>query len=206
MNMDIYGERYEIEEVLNRLDGILEQVKLSTTVHSKKLEISKNSLPMKYFILDLEGYFPKLAGFLISDFIYQFYIEEKEYQLDLYKVIYSIIKLLKDFFIITFSPWERRFMIILKNELMSQFSSQKELEFIDSLKIVDIQKRYFESLSAGVFSLDDKLTPDPVLRISDNVDLLFENRYLDVICEHNRSCLLSTLKLLKKRYFKLNLF
>ena len=34
---------------------------------------------------------------------------------------------------------------------------------------------------------------------------IFELGYLDLVAEHNKSCLISTLKLLQKRYFKLNL-
>ncbi len=55
------------------------------------------------------------------------------------------------------------------------------------------------------FSLNEQVMPDPVLRISDNIDLLFEQGYLEMIGEHNSNCLLSTLTLLKKRFFKLNL-
>ncbi len=82
---------------------------------------------------------------------------------------------------------------------------QKELEFLESMRIVDIQQNYYESLTAGLFSLDEEVLPDPVLRISDNVDPLFDMGYLDLIAEHNETCLISTLTLLKKRFFKLNL-
>ncbi len=43
------------------------------------------------------------------------------------------------------------------------------------------------------------------LSISDNVDPLFDMGYFDLIAKHNETCLISTLTLLKKRFFKLNL-
>jgi len=63
-----------------------------------------------------------------------------------------------------------------------------------------------ESLTADLFSLNEQVMPNPVLRISGNIDLLFEHGYLEMIGKHNANCLISTLTLLKKRFFKLNLF
>jgi len=159
---------------------------------------------MKYVILDFEGYFPKLFGILIYDTIYQFYIEQETYQQQLYQVLAIVLRIVKEFYIISFSGWEARFISILKHRLLELHSSNV-LEFLDGLQVIDIQQKYFESMTAGLFSINEEVLPDPVVRISDNVDILFDMGYMDLIIDHNDSCLLSTLTLLHKRFFKLNL-
>jgi len=119
-------------------------------------------------------------------------------------VLAIALRIVRNFYIISFSGWEARFISILKHRLL-EIHSSKVLDFLDSLQIIDIQQKYFESMTAGLFSINEEVLPDPVVRISDNIDILFEMGYMDLIIEHNDNCLLSTLKLLHKRFFKLNL-
>ncbi len=81
----------------------------------------------------------------------------------------------------------------------------RELEFLGNLTIIDSQDNYYESLTSTLFSLNEQVSPDPILRVSRNVDHLFELGYFDLIIGHNDNCLKSTHILLQKRYFKVNL-
>jgi len=56
---------------------------------------------------------------------------------------------------------------------------------------------------SGLFSINEDILPDPIMRLSEHVNRLFNMGYLNLILEHNENCLLSTLILLQKRYFKL---
>jgi hypothetical protein len=119
--------------------------------------------------------------------------------------MFRVLKILKEFYLITFSPWEGNFVKILANELRSMYS-QHELNFLtSSLKIIDIQERYYESLNASLFSLNEEILPDPLIRISDNVDILFEMGNLELVAEHNETCLISTRTLFLSRWLKQNL-
>ena len=63
-----------------------------------------------------------------------------------------------------------------------------------------------EGLIPALFSIGEKPFDDPLLRDNKKVDFHFKEGHFDLILEHNKSCLLSTLKLLKMRYLKLNLW
>ncbi len=97
-----------------------------------------------------------------------------------------------------------RFIKILSHRLLATHEP-KELEFLRNLTIIDSQENYYESLTSTLFSLDEQVGPDPILRVSGNVDHLFRLGYTDLIIGHNDNCLISTQTLMLKRYFKLNL-
>jgi len=204
MNLDIFCTKDIILDIIDELDDLFQELKNYPDIYYHKKTIVHNLEPMKFVIMDLEGYFPKLCGLLIGNTIFQFYIKEERYQYEFYKVIFEVLKRVKEFYIFTFSNWESYFISVLKNELKSAIPL-KELCFLEHLSLINIQNSYYESLTAGLFSLGEEVVSDPVLRISDNIDLLFDMGYSTLIIKHNTSCLKSTLKLLKRRFFQLNL-
>lgn len=204
MNLDIYCDNSTINNVIDKLSNLINNLEVNPSIYTRTRPVETESGPMKFVIIDFECYFPKFFGILVSDMIFQFYIKEPKHQPELYMIIFEVLKIVKNFYFVTFSGWESRFIKILKNRLVSTYSP-KELDFLDTLAIIDIQIGYYESLTSGLFSVNEKISSEPVLRISNNVDLLFELGYLDLVSEHNESCLISTLKLLHKRFFKLNL-
>ncbi|MFX0181155.1 MAG: hypothetical protein ACFE78_13295 [Candidatus Hodarchaeota archaeon] len=80
------------------------------------------------------------------------------------------------------------------------------LDFLGALKIVNIQLRADEGLIPALFSIGEKPFDDPLLRDNRKVDFHFKEGHYNLLLEHNKSCLLSTSKLLKMRYLKLNLW
>ena len=204
MNLDIFCTKDFLLNAIERLDELFRDLKVKPYIYCHKKTITHNLAPMKFIIMDLEGYFPKFCGLLIDTTLFQFYIKEERYQDDFYTVIFQVLTIVKNFYIFTFSNWESYFISVLKNELKSQ-NSPKELQFLEELSLINIQNSYYESLTAGMFSLGEKVVSDPVLRMSDNIDLLFDMGYYTLIIQHNTSCVLSTLTLLKRRFFQLYL-
>lgn len=204
MNLDIFCTKDIILDIINELDELFRDLGDEKHIYCHKMKISHNLEPMRFVIMDLEGYFPKLCGLLIHNTVFQFYVKEEQCQYELYQVIFEVLKIIKPFYIFTFSNWESYFISVLKHELKSVYTPEK-LHFFENLSIINIQNSYYESMTAGLFSLGEEVVSDPVLRISNNIDLLFDMGYYPLIIKHNTSCLISTLTLLKKRFFQLHL-
>ncbi len=205
MNLDIYCKPTVINDVLDKLDALVAISKGCPHIFSCKKQIENGSIkPMRYAIMDLEGYFPKLLGVLISDFIFQFYIKDATHQGELFEFFLDVLWVIKDLYIFSFSQWETRFINILGHRLLASHEPS-ELEFLGNLTIIDSQDNYYESLTSTMFSLNEQVSPDPILRVSRNVDPLFRLGYFDLIIGHNDNCLISTQTLLRKRFFKVNL-
>ncbi|KKL97319.1 hypothetical protein LCGC14_1835670 [marine sediment metagenome] len=202
LNLDLYCKPSEVSRIIRGIEKLTR--KKVEGIYFRVKDVEEDLIPMRYMILDLEGYFPILVGILINNKIFQFYITEKKDGMDLYEILFEILRIAKNFYIITFSPWEGNFFKILYHKLLASHSME-ELEFLKHLKIIDIQDRYYESLNAGLFKLDEKILPDPLIRISDNVDILFEMKMLDLVAQHNVTCLRSSRIIFKNRYLKLNL-
>jgi len=80
------------------------------------------------------------------------------------------------------------------------------VQFLESLKIVNILLRTDEELVPALYSIGEKPYNDPLLRENKKLDIHFKEGHYNLILEHNKSCLLSTLILMKMRYLKLNLW
>ena len=204
LNLEIYCDKSEIQQILEQLNDLTMVYSTHEQIHAANKNIENKVEPMKYAIIDFEGFSPKLMGVLFHNSLFQFYITDKKYQKELYEVIFIVLHILQFLFLITFSESERRFISILTHKLRKSHDSA-DLEFLHSLEIINIQKANYESMSAGLFSVNEEILSDPLLRISNNVDILFDLGYIELIKEHNQNCLISTNILLKKRYFKLNL-
>lgn len=95
--------------------------------------------------------------------------------------------------------------VLYKRILPFRLKEAEDKTFFQFLKIVNIQKRDFEGLVPALYSLEESSYHDPLLRDSKKIELHFKNKNYYLILEHNKSCLLSTLKIVRKRYLKLNL-
>ncbi len=161
MNLNIFCTKDMLLSAIDMLDELFHGLKEKPYIYCHKMPITHNLDPMKFIIMDLEGYFPKFCGLLIDTTIFQFYIKEEQYQEELYNIIFQVLKIVKQFYIFTFSNWESYFISVLKNELKSLYSP-KELQFLEELSLINIQNSYYESLTAGLFSLGEKVVSDPV--------------------------------------------
>ena len=204
MNLDIFCTKDMLVETIDMLDELFHNLEDKPYICCYKNNIAHNLNPMKFIIMDLEGSFPKFCGLLIDTTIFQFYIKEEQYQDELYQIIFQVLKIVQQFYIFTFSNWESYFISVFKHELKSLYTP-KELHFLEELYLINIQNSYYEALTAGLYSLGEIVVSDPVLRMSGNIDLLFDMGYYTLIVQHNTGCLLSTLTLLKKRFFQLHL-
>jgi hypothetical protein len=75
----------------------------------------------------------------------------------------------------------------------------------ETLKIVNIQLRDFEGMIPALYSIGEEAVDDPLLRDNKKINLHFKKGHYNLILEHNKSCLLSTQKIVQKRYLKENL-
>lgn len=73
---------------------------------------------------------------------------------------------------------------------------------VRNLKLVNVQKFNFEGLIPALYSIDNNVYDNPLLRDSKKVNLHFKQGHYDLILNHNKSCLLSILELVKNRYLK----
>ena len=166
---------------------------------SRALELQEGLHPLTRIVLLSP---PKLFGFIISNKMYQLMVTSEKDVDQLYLAIWRILHVLLDFYIFTFSNHETRF---LKRILPYKLKVSKDENFLQQLKIINVQKRDFEGLVPALYSLDETSYPDPLLRDSKKIELHFKNKNYFLILEHNKSCLLSTLKIVQKRYLKLHL-
>lgn len=78
-------------------------------------------------------------------------------------------------------------------------------QVLSKLSITNIQKFNGEAFISALYSIGEKPHEDPLLRNNKQINLHYKEGHYDLILAHNKSCLLSTLKLAKMRYLKLNL-
>jgi len=194
-------DRKELEKVITSIELILGNLK-GNYIKSRKFKIDGVFPYYKYAIIDLEGDPPKLFGFIISNKVYQLMITDEKYAEQLYQVIWKILHVLLDFYLFIFSNHETRFF---RKILPFKLNVDKDANFFQVLKIVNVQKRDFEGLVLALYSLGERTYNDPLLRNSKKVELHFKQGNYYLILEHNKSCLLSTLKIVLKRYLKLHL-
>jgi len=201
MSFRIRTDQEELKSVIKSIESILTNLK-GSHVKSRKFKIDGIFPYYKYAIIDLEGDPPKLFGLVISNLVYQLIITDEKHLRQLYEVIWKILHQLLDYYLFTFSNHETRFF---KKILPFKLNVGKDENFFQVLKIVNVQKRDSEGLVPALYSLDEVSYHDPLLRNSKKVELHFRQGNYYLILEHNKSCLLSTLKIVQKRYLKLHL-
>lgn len=202
MNFGLQSDQKEVKATVNAITEVVSRAKEGDRVKTRQFELKGKFPPNKYAIIDLEGDPPKFFGLVISNKVFQLFVTKTKYLLDLYESVWQILNRLIDFYLFTFSNHEARFF---KKILPFKLKESKDKTFFQVLKIVNVQKRDFEGLVPALYSLNERSYYDPLLRNSKSVELHFRNGDYYLIMEHNKSCLLSTLKIVQKRYLKLHL-
>ena len=205
INKDIYSSPIEFENIIQQLESLIKEIKMYSIIHVRRVTIVRELDLLKYSIIDFECYEPKFIGILLFNWIYQFYIIDERYIREFYKFVLKLLKILKNFYLFSFSDNEKRIInTIIKNE--GKANSQKdELRFIDSLKMINLQEDKYESLAAAVNKIGYSIDPEPLLRNSKDINLHYKYKHYDLILMHNLSCLIEEMKILYKRFFMLNL-
>ncbi|NVM35843.1 MAG: hypothetical protein HWN81_09620 [Candidatus Lokiarchaeota archaeon] len=182
------------------LDQKFEKIKNSNVLFYRK-EVCSSKIPLlKYAIIDFEGDPTTLVGITIANQIFQLYVKDLLHQAEFFNLILELLFILRDFYLFSFSNYEQRVIQGIL-ESLGVFSSEKYL-FVRNLKIINLQKFSFEALIPALYSINKDVYNDPLLRDSKKVNLHFKQGHYDLILDHNRSCLLSILKIVKYRYLK----
>lgn len=199
INFELFTSNSEINKTIGLIDDILSKDTQKREVRARKLLIGKRPYPLKYVIIDLECNPPKLFGLLISNHLYQIFIVDVKYMESLYQTIAKVLSLLIDYYIFTFATFEKRFFTRI---LPFKFKLTQDRSIFETLKIVNIQLRDFEGMIPALYSIGEEAVDDPLLRDNKKINLHFKKGHYNLILEHNKSCLLSTQKIVKKRYLK----
>ena len=202
LNFGLQCDQKELNAIVNAINAVVSRVKEREAVKTRQFELKGKFPPYKYAVIDLEGDPPKFFGLVVSNQVYQIFVTKTKHLLDLYEIIWKILNLLIDFYLFAFSNHESRFF---KRILPFKVKEGKDKTIFQVLKIVNVQKRDFEGLVPALYSLNESSYYDPLLRNSKDIELHFKNGDYYLIMEHNKSCLLSTLKIVQKRYLKLHL-
>lgn len=202
LNLEIFTNIEDLREKTNSLNALINQEKNRNNIFCRKIKVSERAFLMNFVIIDMECDPPKFFGILLFNQIFQIYVKTSENLSQLYTLILKILELLRNYYMFSFSNYEWRFI----NQILPyKVNSDSDAKFIETLKIVNIQKTRSEGLVSALYSLDECSYHDPLLRDSKKVELHFKRGNYYHILEHNKSCLLSTLKIVQKRYLKLNL-
>jgi hypothetical protein len=202
LKFGLRSDQKEVRSIVNAINEVVLKAKEGDRVKTRQFELKGKCPLYKYAIIDLEGEPPKFFGLLVSNQVYQLFVTKTKYLLDLYETVWQILNKLIDFYLFSFSNYEARFF---KKILPFKLKEVNDKTFFQVLKIVNVQKRTFEGLVPALYSLNERSYHDPLLRNSKNIEVHFKNRDYYLIMEHNKSCLLSTLKIVQKRYLKFHL-
>lgn len=205
LNRDIKCSHYEVKRILNQIKKFIKNTIKFSNIKIKNIVFTKKIDPLRYIVVDVECNYPKIIGIAVFNRIYQFYILNENFQFEFYKTIIKLLDILKNFYIFSFSDNEKKFIFsILKNELSSDLKTE-ELKFIDNLKILNLQVANYESLITALYKIKEKVGPEQLLRNSKDIDFHYALGHIDLILEHNISCLLEAIKILYKRFFSMHL-
>jgi len=202
MSLNLSCSIKEIKKVISSVNLIISNGKKDNKVKVRQFELKQTFPPYKYAILDLEGDPPKFFGIVVSNIVTQIFITDEKYFEEFYSVIWKVLNELIEFYLFTFSNTETRFF---KRILPFRLKEAEDKAFLQILKIVNVQERDYEGLVPALYSLDQESYHDPLLRDSKKIELHFKKGDYYLILEHNKSCLLSTLQIVQKRYLKLHL-
>lgn len=202
MNFELYTSQEKIKEKIILLEDYLSKIERDRDVRMTKFIIGTEPPPHKYVIIDLECNPPKFFGLLISNHLYQLFIIDVMLLEPLYKAIANVLNILIDYYIFTFATFEKRFFTKI---LPFKFKLVQKSSMFQTLKIINLQLRDFEGMIPALYSVGEEVVDDPLLRDNKKINLHFKKGHFGLILEHNKSCLLSTQKIVMKRYLKENL-
>lgn len=207
MNCDIITDPKSLTQIIDRLEAFLVSLSQEACIGVCITAFDMKVPAMKYSILDFECDYPKVLGLCISNKIYQVYMTEKikVVRTRFFKIIYSVLSILRDFYIVTFSNYESSFIYNTLYYELQIDDPKLDLSFFERLQLINVQHRTYEALVAAVLSLSIEPYPDPILRDTKKMEVFFEDKQFDLILNHNISCLINSLYVLFFRFFRKNL-
>jgi len=206
LNLELISNPSEMKSIESSLLKFIEIVQDNKQIFTKSHLIEGNSFPLRLAVIDFECDPPKIFGILVSNRIYQVFIKSEQLRPKINRIIVKLLSLFRSLYLFCFSNHEIRFIKKILPNKISKNQPKPSTDFLKTLNIVNIQSRTDEGLIPALFSIGEKPFDDPLLRDNKKVDFHFKEGHYDLILEHNKSCLLSTLKLVKMRFLKLNLW
>ncbi|MBD3215640.1 MAG: hypothetical protein GF311_23720 [Candidatus Lokiarchaeota archaeon] len=189
-----------LQEITNVYQGHLSAGILE--VHSIHDHIPPN---LNLAILDFEGSPAIHLGVLLYDTIYMLTLLDYEFDL-FYRKVIELLSILVSAKILLFgfSNWDY--------DVITNIFGRESIDLrVNNIPLLsqffyfNLQEHDKESLSEAIYSIHEELEPDPLFRNSKNINELHLHKYYQIIRQHNRSCLLNEVKILKNRFLKKNL-
>jgi len=209
MNCDIITDPKNLSKIVDRLEAFLASLSQERFINVNITTLDMKVPSMKYSIFDFECDYPKVLGVCISNTIYQVYMTEKNevVRTKFFRAIYTVLSILRDFYIITFSNYESSFIYNTLYYELQKDDPKLDLSFFERLQLINVQMKHrtYEALIAAVISLSIEPYPDPILRDTKKMEVFFEDQQFDLILTHNISCLINSLYVLFFRFFRQNL-
>ena len=205
VNFDILSNPSERRRKKMEIEALLKEVENNPYVSFRITPLSRNSFPLRIAVIDFECEPPKFLGILISNRIYQIYCISEAGSMKFYQMILKLLAIVKEWFLFSFSSHEARFILKILPYKVQKCETKPSTTFLKNLNIINVQIREDEGLVPALYSIGQTTYNDPLLRNNTNVDLHYKEGHFNLILEHNKSCLLSTLKLVKFRFLKVNL-
>ena len=206
LNLEIFSNPSEMQRIASQMEQYLEKIQDSNYIFINSYQIRGNAFPLQMAVIDFECNPPKLCGILLLNRIYQIYIKSEQLTHKFNGILVKLLSILSKLYLFCFSNHEIRFIKKILPHTVKKMQPKVSAEFLNNLKMINIQLRTDEGLVPALYSIGEEPYNDPLLRDNKIVDFHFQEGHYNLLLEHNKSCLLSTLKLVKTRYLKLNLW
>ena len=144
---------------------------------------------MRAAIIDFEGDPPYMMGIFIYTKVFTFYVEENQFRNNFKLMVLKILNIMEEIYMFAFSIHERKWILTMQKELQDQHIHGLELGFVNTLKIINLQEHFYESVTEVLILLGKRSSGDPLLRNNRILPDLFKLKRFEEIILHNRNCL-----------------
>lgn len=202
---------FNSDGIINKLERLVDEPPVYVVKEKIKQTTAhiNYSLPanLKGVVIDFEGHPIFLVGIMITDKILTFYIKNYNYLERFYFLILKVMKILNEFYLFSFSDYEKEALLKIYTYLETQGYDLSEFDFIKNLTIINLQEYKYEALTEAIYSIipaDDSImsTGDTLFRNVKLIPKLFSAEKMKILIEHNRNCLTNETIILLKRWLK----
>lgn len=159
-------------------------------------------------IIDLEGRDPvKLLGLLVRDTIYSYCLRPGKVG-EFYVAMLRLLRIIhrNGLLFFGFTYWDYDRLLEVRNDVYRKFSQKtEELEFLDNLKYFSLQERDKQSITETLYSMGLPIPKDPLFRTGRKVNDLYDDGFIEIVRQHNNSCLKAESLLLYRLYLRKHL-
>lgn len=202
----LFRPREELLKEENKLVGIFQVISEMEGVSVSITRIKTNLPPLNFAVVDLECNPPKMIGLFFFNTLYQLMVEDKSKLVHFNAILSKVLKRFMLTVLFSFSTYEARFIQkILPFQLQKQLPD-KNFEFLTRLRVINLQRNSSESLVSALISIGEEPSDDPLLRENNNINEHYEQGHHELIMAHNKSCITSTLKIVKQRFLRTHLW